>query len=501
YRYPYWSAMANTWINKKGIMIFTSLSFALFFLIVAILYYVLPGKFRWLWLLLSGLFFYMYSNPAYILVPLFIILITWNAGLKIEQAATPKKARQFYLLAIIANIGVLVFFKYTNFFTSTAFEFLNFSRQKILHSGEPLHNSLLINVIAPLGISYITFQAIGYLIEIKRGNHTAEKHLGHFSTFLLFFPKIVAGPVERAHNFLPQLKQTKVCSYDNVSMGLKLILWGLFKKLVIAERLSIYVSTVFGSAAHHSGISIMIAVIFYALQTYADFSGYTDMALGFAKVLGFDLTQNFNRPLLAKSITEFWRKWHISLSTWFADYFYTPIAIAKRDWGNLGVIYAFFVTFIVLGFWHGANWTFIIFGALQGLMLSVEFLTRKARKSFRKKLPVFLNNILGIGFTFFYFAFSLIFFRADSVTDALTIIKRIFSRGPLFLENPTIMLFSLAGIFFLVLVELKKEYFNGLFSLASNKNFLVRVCYYCLLLVIILAAGVFDGGEFIYFQF
>ncbi len=483
-------------------MIFTSIVFALFFLIVTLVYYIFPVSIRWVLLLISGIFFYMFNNPVYILVPAFIILLTYFAALQIEKAATPKKVQFFYLLAIIGNIGILVFFKYTNFFTSSAFDFGNFIHQKLYASKEVISNPFLVHVIAPLGISYLTFQAIGYLIEIKRGNHLAEKNLGHFSTYLLFFPKIIAGPVERAHHFLPQLKVNKVYNYNNISAGLKLILWGLFKKLVIADRLSIYVGAVLGSPTHHSSISIITAVIFYVFQMYADFSGYTDMAIGFAKLLGYDLMPNFNRPLFAKSVTEFWRKWHISLSTWFADYFYNPIAIAKRDWGNWSVVYAFFITFIVLGFWHGANWTFIIFGALQGLVLTVEFFTRKTRKNLRKKIPAFINNGIGILFTIGYFALSLIFFRANSVGEALTIIKRIFTaKGALYIENPTIISFSLLGIFFLLLVESKEEFYKGSFSFTNNKYWLMRYSYYCFLLIIILIAGVFDGGEFIYFQF
>lgn len=452
--------------------------------------------------MLAGFFFYMYSNPAYIVVPLAIIIVTWFAGIQMEIFASQAKAYHIYLAAISANIAILIFFKYTNFFTNSVFDLINFSRHTFFQSAGSYNNPLLINVFAPLGISYITFQAIGYLIEIKRGNETAEKNIGHLSTFLLFFPKIVAGPVERVHRFLPQLKKETSFSYDNISTGAKWIIWGLFKKLVIADRLSIYVNAVLGNPAHHSSISLTIGVIFYVFQMYADFSGYTDMALGFAKMLGFDLIQNFNRPLFAKSVTEFWRKWHISLSTWFADYFYNPIAIAKRDWGNWSVVYAFFVTFIVLGFWHGANWTFIVFGALQGLILTIEFFTRKTRKNLRKKIPSFLNNTLGIFFTFAYFAFSLIFFRADNIHTALIIIKGIFTAGgPVYIENPTIILFSLMGIFFLMLVECKKEYYDGLFTLSKNKRWLVRNAYYCFLLMAILVAGVFDGSEFIYFQF
>ena len=483
-------------------MLFSSIVFALFFFTVAVLYYILPHKLRWIWLLLSGIFFYMYSNPVYILVPAFIILITFFAGLQIKKALSPKKKMRWYVAAIIANVGVLVFFKYINFFTASTYDLINISRQNLFHSTQTLNNSLLIHIIAPLGISYITFQAIGYLIEIKRGNHAAEKNPGHFATFLLFFPKITAGPVERAHHFLPQLKQIKSFDPDNISTGLKLIVLGLFKKLVIADRLSIYVSAVLGNAEHHSAVTLVVAMIFYVFQMYADFSGYTDMALGFAKVLGFDLTQNFNRPLLAKSVTEFWRKWHISLTTWFADYFYNPIAIAKRDWGKWSVVYASFTTFVVLGFWHGANWTFIIFGLLQGLILTIEFFTRKTRKNIRKKIPGLLNNIAGVIFTLGYFAFTLIFFKANTVSDALTVIKRIFTAGgSIYIENPTIIIFSLLGILFLILNEIKKEYYNNLFTLSTHKNWFVRNSYYCFLLLCILIAGVFDGGEFIYFQF
>jgi alginate O-acetyltransferase complex protein AlgI len=485
-------------------MIFTSILFLAFFIIVVLLYYVLPGRFQWFILLLSGLFFYMYNNPFYVLVPISIILITWYAGLKMEKSGSPEKAWPFYLSAIIANVGLLVFFKYTNFFTSSAFDFLNITRHKIFHAESTLHDPFLINVIAPLGISYITFQAIGYLIEIKRGNHLAEPNLGHFSTYLLFFPKIIAGPVERAHDFLPQLKQNRSFTYDNIRNGLRQVLWGMFKKIVIADRLSLYVSSILDNVGFHSGASLALASIFYVFQMYADFSGYTDMALGFAKILGFDLMQNFNRPFFAKSVSEFWRKWHISLSTWFADYFYTPIAVAKRDWGKWSVVYAFFITFVVLGFWHGANWTFIIFGALQGLILTIEFFTRKSRKNFRKKIPVWLNNLASMIFVFAYFCLSLIFFRAATVADAMTVIKRIFTAsGPLYFDRdePSSFIFCIMGVIFLMCVEIKMEFYKGGFSFYNNKSWLIRNLTYAFLIIVMLLIGVFDGGQFIYKQF
>ncbi len=481
-------------------MIFTSIIFVLFFLVVIILNYLLPANFRWIWLLFASIFFYMYIKPVYILVPLFIILITYFAGINIQKADTKQKATRLYFWGVLANVGLLVVFKYTDFFSNSIFDLVNSFR----NASRVLPNTLLINVIAPLGISYMTFQAIGYLIEIKRENHLPEKHIGHLALFILFFPKVTAGPVERAHRFLPQIEGSKSFDYHNFTLGLKQILWGAFKKLVIANRLEIYINAVFNNSTSHSGLTLLLASIFYVFQMYADFSGYTDMALGLAKMLGYNLTPNFNRPLFAKSVTEFWRKWHISLSTWFADYFYTPLAIAKRDWGKWSVVYASFVTFITLGFWHGANWTFIIFGSLQGFILSIEFFTRKSRKNFQKKIPTLITNSVGNVFTICYFAFSLIFFRANSVNDAGVIIKRIFtSKGALFFDkaDPSSFIFCFFGIIFLLLVESKQEFYKGSISFFDNKNWLIRNLSYSALIIIILLIGVFDGGQFIYFQF
>ncbi|MGC4100549.1 MBOAT family O-acyltransferase [Ferruginibacter sp.] len=405
-------------------MLFNSFGFVIFFAVVAIVHFILPAKARWVWLLLSSTFFYMYASPVYIWVPALIILVSYLGGIQIEKASSPKKAQRNFVLCLIANIGVLVFFKYTNFLTTQVLELANFINTKLLHSGTVKTDSLLVDIAAPLGISYITFQAIGYLIEIKRGNHKAERNIGHFASFILFFPKIISGPIERAHNFLPQLKKAPGFDLDRISEALKIILWGFFKKVVIADRLSIYTNAVFNNYQFHNGNTLFVASIFYTIQLYADFSGYTDMAVGVSKLLGFDIIQNFNRPFFAKSVSEFWRRWHISLSTWFAEYFYTPLAMSKRDWGNWSVPYASLVTFVVLGFWHGANWTFIVFGALQGVVLSLEFFTKKSRKKMRKKIPAFINDWGGIFLTFMFINFAEIFFRADSVTQALVIIKK-----------------------------------------------------------------------------
>lgn len=483
-------------------MIFSSIEYILFFFVTLVVYYLLPSAFKWIWLLLASIFFYGYTRPAYVLVPIIITIITYFGGLQIERVNDEKKGQRFFLLSTILIVAILVFFKYINFFTATATDIINFITQKISYNISPIEDRLIIDIAAPLGISYITFQAIGYMIEIKRGNHPAEKHFGHLATYIFFFTKTVAGPVERAHHFLPQLKVKHQFSYQNFTSGLQLAVIGLFKKLVVADRLSIYINAVYGNIDNHSGITLLTAAIFYVFQMYADFSGYTDMALGFSKMLGFDLMPNFNRPFFAKSVSEFWRRWHMSLSTWFADYFYNPIAIAKRDWGNWAVVYASFVTFITLGFWHGANWTFIVFGALQGLILTIDFFTRKQRKNLRKQIPVWLNNSVGIIFTVGYFGFSLIFFRADTVQQALIIIKKILSfSGPFYGDNASTLMFMLLGIGYIVLYDTKKELFDKKFSLSDNKYWIIRNGYYCLLVLAILMTGVFDGGEFIYFQF
>jgi D-alanyl-lipoteichoic acid acyltransferase DltB (MBOAT superfamily) len=343
---------------------------------------------------------------------------------------------------------------------------------------------------------------MGYLIEIYRGNARPEKHLGLFSAYLMFFPKVISGPIERAHHFLPQLKAEIKFDPYIVSQGLKLMLWGFIKKLVIADRLVIYVNDVFPNMHNHNGKTLLLASVFSTIQMYADFSGYTDIALGLSKMLGFDIIQNFNRPFFATTISEFWRKWHISLSTWFADYVYTPLAIAKREWGVWSVIFSSMVTFIILGLWHGANWTFIVFGALQGIMLSVEFTTRKIRKKIGKKIPAIFTSGFGIVYVFSIFSLSLIFFRSDSIKDALYIIAKILRfDGALYIGMPSQMVFSIFGIVTLLLIESKMEFKLVPFSFLNHKRFAVRFFTYLLLVLYVLLFSVFDGGQFVYFRF
>ncbi len=296
------------------------------------------------------------------------------------------------------------------------------------------------------GLSYYTFQSIGYIFDIYRGSQKAEKDLSSFSLFILFFPKLLVGPIERANRFLPQLKKRIFFEKENMIEGGRRITWGLFKKLVVADRISIYQATVIQNLQHQSGLTILFASFLYTFQVYADFSGYTDIAIGTARLFGINLMENFRQPLLAKNMSDFWRRWHISLSSWVNDYIFNPTALNRHHWVNWGIIYALFISFIVVGIWHGATWNYVLFGVLQAIALYYEFLTRKTRKKLSKKIPSLFYSNLSIVLTFVYVTFSLIIFRTDSFADASHIINGIFVHsGALFFDKPSTLLFMLIG--------------------------------------------------------
>jgi alginate O-acetyltransferase complex protein AlgI len=476
-------------------MLFNSIDFAFFFIVVTTVYFLIPHKYRWLLLLLSSCYFYMSFVPIYILILGFTIVIDYFAGIFLENSKG-KKRKLLLIASLIANIGVLAVFKYYNF--------LNNNITMLLHGGGYKNPIPYLSILLPIGLSFHTFQAMSYTIEVYRGNQKAERHFGIYSLYVMFYPQLVAGPIERPQNLLHQFYEKHEFKYDRVVEGLKLMLWGLFKKLVIADRLAIYVNAVYNNSEHHNGITLSIATVFFAFQIYCDFSGYSDIAIGAAKVMGFKLMTNFNRPYLSRTIAEFWKRWHISLSTWFKDYLYIPLGGNKvyipKYYFNL------FIVFVVSGLWHGANWTYIIWGAINGVYLVFAIITHKFRDKFNRilmvdKLPKF-NRFIQIGVTFLLICFSWVFFRASSANVALSIVKKIVAfRGPVFIENKSMMLFSVMGIIFLILVELKKEYVNNWFSLLNNPNWLIRNLYYFFLIALIILAGVFDGGEFIYFQF
>ncbi len=490
-------------------MLFNSFEFLVFFVFVTSLYFALPHKYRWLLLLLASCFFYMFFKAIYILILGFTIVIDYFAGILIENEKDQKKKGRFLLLSIIANVGVLAVFKYYNFLNAqvsglaTLFGYTN--------------QIPFLKIVLPIGLSFHTFQAMSYTIEVYRGNHKAERHFGIYALYVMFYPQLVAGPIERPQHMLHQFREHIHFDYDDFSYGLKRILWGLFKKVVIADRLGGMVDYVYKDPAGFHGMSMIITVILFAFQIYCDFSGYSDIAVGTARVMGINLMENFNFPFRSKNITEFWRRWHISLSSWFNDYLFTPIMINKRDWGIYGIVFGIVITFAVSGLWHGAAYTFIIFGLLHAVAVSFEFVVRKQRKRVSKKLPSFIYNGGSLVLTFSYLCLTWIFFRSNSLSQASLIIKNIFTADSaghfLSLKEPSVhglpptylglafwqFILCLLLIPLLFICEWLIQ-FHNVNRFARFPVFLRWGAYYVLILCI-LFLGVFDTRQFIYFQF
>jgi D-alanyl-lipoteichoic acid acyltransferase DltB (MBOAT superfamily) len=399
----------------------------------------------------------------------------------------------------VANVGVLCVFKYYNFFTDNINTVFGYDVAK----GEGLP---YLDMILPIGLSFHTFQAMSYTIEVHRRVQKAERHFGIYALYVMFYPQLVAGPIERPQNVLHQFYEKHSFNYERAISGLRLMLWGLFKKVVVADRLALYVDAVYDNPHNYEGFPLLWGTLFFAFQVYCDFSGYSDIALGSARVMGFDLMKNFNVPYQAKSIAEFWRKWHISLNTWFVDYVYTPIVVEKRHWDKMAVVFAIMVTFSLSGLWHGANWTFVVWGALHGVALTYDFLSKKKRKSWSKKIPSILYNPISIAITFSFVCFTYIFFRAEKVSDAFYVISHLpnvnfhhFFGVPLFTKVFYIIcLFSIAFVMLAerVYTSSKKD---KVLHLLSQKS--VSYAYFFTLLLLIYMFGIFEKQSFVYFQF
>ena len=476
-------------------MIFNSLQFIFFFLIVTVSYYLLPHRFRWFLLLAASCYFYMAFVPVYILILGFTIVIDYWAGILIENEEG-KKRKLYLIMSLVANIGVLAVFKYFNFLNQNLTELLN-----ACSISKPVPS---LKILLPIGLSFHTFQAMSYTIEVYRGKQKAERHFGIYALYVMFYPQLVAGPIERPQNILHQFYEEKKFDYSNISQGLRLILWGFFKKLVIADRLAIYVNTVYNYPKEHNGNTLILATIFFSFQIYCDFSGYSDIAIGTARIMGFRLMTNFKSPYLSKSISEFWSRWHISLSSWFTDYLYIPLGgnrVSVPRW-----YFNLFFVFLISGLWHGANWTFILWGGLNGLYLIFSILLKKIKWPFAMSSVGFVRvrfqKITHIAITFLLITFSWIFFRANSSGDAILIIRKMVAvKGPLFAPEPYMVLYPLLGIAVLLAIEISDHLNHTNLGLLSHKNVVVRYSTYLFLSVLILIIGVFDGGQFIYFQF
>ena len=479
-------------------MLFNSLKFLIFFPVVVGVYFLLPHNWRWAWLLGMSSVFYMAFVPVYILILGFTIVIDYFAGIFIERST--KWKRPFLIMSLIANIGVLAVFKYYNFLT----ENINL----LLHTSGVTDSIPLLSILLPIGLSFHTFQAMSYTIEVYRGNQKAERHFGIYALYVMFFPQLVAGPIERPQNIIHQFHEKHFFVPQNVLDGIRQMLWGFFKKVVIADRLSLYVDPVFNDYHSFHFLNILIACGFFAFQIYADFSGYSDIALGSAKILGFDLMINFNRPYASKSITEFWRRWHISLSSWFNDYLFQPLMIGARNWGRFGTAFSLFFTFFLAGLWHGAGWTFIIYGSLHGIALVYEFYTKKFRKNLSKKIPSFFYQNVSLLLTFGFVSIAMIFFRAHTFADAFGMINNIFSmnnsntyKWVVGAGELTFNHFSWAISGFCLLLLFITEKFTSPDLKSLNKFPRIDISLGIIVFTLILIGGVFNQSSFIYFQF
>lgn len=475
-------------------MLFNSFQFLIFFPVVTVLFFVLPHRFRWLHLLLASCVFYAAFIPAYILILFLTIVIDYIAGILIENAEKSKR-KSFLVLSIITNVGVLAIFKYYNFFIGNVNDLL-------LLLNIQTHSLPLLSLILPIGLSFHTFQAMSYTIEVYRGNQKAERHFGIYALYVMFYPQLVAGPIERPQNMIHQFHEKKYFNFTNLIEGLKLMLWGMFKKVVIADRLSLFVNEVYNNTGEYGGLTFVAATIFFAFQIYCDFSGYSSIAIGSARVMGFDLMQNFNMPYLATSIREFWQRWHISLSTWFKDYLYIPLGGNKV--GKLRWYYNIFITFLVSGIWHGANWTYVIWGALHGVYMIIGSMFGKsepanAAVSFVRSVSVFI-----------LVCFAWIFFRANSLHDSMFIIRSIADFSHYDLSQLSLQLVPeskhtvytidiLLGWFWIVfLVMTEITFARYTFQQLARP---VRWSLYIGGIATLLLLGVYDSNQFIYFQF
>lgn len=484
-------------------MLFNSFSFLVFFIVVTTLFFALPHRFRWLLLLLASCYFYMAFVPVYILILGFTIVIDYIAGIYIGKASG-RRRKLFLAMSIIANIGVLAFFKYYNF--------INENLTALLQS-IGAHNPVpALQILLPIGLSFHTFQAMSYTIEVYRGNQKAERNFGIYSLYVMFYPQLVAGPIERPQNMLHQFYEKHEFDYNRVTSGLRLMAWGLFKKVVIADRLSIVVDTIYDNPDGQNSLNLAIATFFFSFQIFCDFSGYSDIAIGAARVMGFKLMKNFDMPYQSKSISEFWKRWHISLSSWFRDYLYIPLGGNRvsipRWYLNL------FIVFLISGLWHGANWTFVIWGALHGFYLVFALVTEGPRNWISRKLGLDRFPILSVLTTFTLVSFAWIFFRAPNVQNAFYIIKQMVTGIPdvfrklangesLFIPYG-ITTWEMALSFLLIALVETVHYFQkhvnvSCWFLGQRAYFRWAVYYMVILSIIFL--GIIENKQFIYFQF
>ena len=483
-------------------MIINSFEFLLFFIIFFVIYYIprLNTRYQNLLLLVGSYFFYGYASLKMLPLLIAVTIIFYYLGLAIQKSGDTKKASILTALGVWSGVGILLYFKYFNFFITSFSElFESFGLQTNWHT---------FNIIMPLGISFFTFKLISYIIEIHRGHIEADRDFISFAAYVSFFPCILSGPIDRPNSFIPQLSQTRHFDYDMASDGLRQILWGMFKKMVLADNIAVVVDQVWNSYTAFPSSTLILAAVLYSFQMYTDFSGYSDMAIGVGKILGVKVTPNFNYPFFALNIADYWRRWHMSLTSWLTDYIFMPLNVRFRDWGNWGMIVAIIINLVAVGMWHGDNWTFAAFGLYHGLLfvpliLTGAFFKKNKMKTTYWGLPTF-RMVLKMLFTFMLVTIGLVIFKAHDVTQAFDYLLSCFGTGILSLpkvqgDTNGTLLFSLLFIIILLVIEWKqrsKEYGLSIDNLSRVK----RLGVYSFFLLVIYFFGT-DTSSFIYFQF
>ena len=472
-------------------MVFNSIEFLIFLPIVVAVFYLLPQKFRWLWLLAASCVFYMWFVPKYILILLVTIVIDYSAGLLMERYGNqPRKKKTFLVISIASTLAVLLIFKYLNFITENLDH---------LCASLGMETHLMTHIILPIGLSFHTFQSMSYVIEVYRGHQKAERHFGYYSLYVMFFPQLVTGPIERPGNLLRQLHEEKRFDYENISKGMRLILYGFFVKMVVADHLGEYVDEVYGHLDEYNSLSVWGVMAFYSFQIYCDFFGYSTIALGCAKLMGYDISDNFRSPYLSKNIAEFWHRWHISLSTWFRDYVYIPMGGSRVKFGRWA--FNIMVVFVLSGIWHGAAWTFLLWGFAHGLLHIVEKLLRRNAKPVesQSKARKWIIDGLCILKTFVLVTLLWVMFRATDFEHLKTIFVTAFTNfdgGIQMSVKPKMWIFL--SLFILSDVVLRNTRFD---RWCDDKPFAVRWLIYAVLLFLVLGCACVNNFPFIYFQF
>ncbi len=472
-------------------MLLLSFGYLVFLMMVLITYFLVHNKHKIYVLFFTSIVFIASFSIGVAVFSLLFTIVNYFWGILLEKySIRPALKNKLFWLGILIDVGILAFFKYFDAYTETI--------NSLFFDSGIYAESPYLKVMIPLGISYYTFQCLGYLIRIDRGTEKAQHDFATFGTYLLFFPKFLAGPVERSNHFLPQLKNLSNFDIQQVNAGARLFLWGLFKKVVIADMLYTSVSEVYQNVHQFSGLQLFVILIVETIYIYCDFSGYTDMALGTAKLFGINLIDNFNRPFLSKNVSEFWRRWHISLSSWCNDFIYNPFIVKFRRFGNVAVTTGIFLTFFIVGIWHGANLTFVILGLLQAIAIVYEFYTKRKRLKFASRFSKSTVNTVSRLIVFFYMAFSMVFFFSNTVSDAGYFISHIFrnihfgSQQFNFISNQPQFFFALFCFIIIFIIEIFNEKGKNLISLFLQQPIWLRWIGYftCIVLIYLFYSGI-----------